>query len=72
MARSSAPNSAGSQFFLMHQDSSHLDGSYAGFGKITAGIEIVDAIAAVPKDAYDKPLKAETIEKATADTHGVS
>jgi peptidyl-prolyl cis-trans isomerase B (cyclophilin B) len=71
MARSAAPDSAGSQFFLMHQSSPHLDGAYAGFGRIISGIEIVDAIAAVPKDGRDKPLKTEAIEKATADTKGV-
>ena len=53
MARSSDPNSAGSQFFIMHEDASHLDGSYAAFGTVTSGIEIVDALceAAEPTDS---------------------
>ena len=67
MARSADPDSAGSQFFLMHQKSPHLDGAYAAFGKITEGIDIVDAIAAVPRGAGDKPLRPETIEKATVE-----
>jgi len=65
MARSMSPNSAGSQFFIMHQDSSHLDGAYAAFGKVTKGIEVVDEIASVATGAQDKPLtpvKIKTIE----------
>lgn len=58
MARAQNPNSAGSQFFIMHQDAPHLDGMYAAFGKVTDGIELVDAIAGVENlDRYDKPLK---------------
>ena len=57
MARSSAPNSAGSQFFLMHQDSPHLDGQYAAFGKIVEGIEVVDEIASVKTGFSDKPVQ---------------
>ena len=55
MARTMAPNSAGSQFFIMHEDAPHLDGSYAAFGKVIEGIEVVDAIADVPTDMRDKP-----------------
>ena len=65
MARSMSPNSAGSQFFIMHQHSPHLDGQYAAFGKVTKGIEVVDAIASVSTGAQDKPLstvKMKTIE----------
>ena len=63
MARSMMPDSAGSQFFIMHQDAPHLDGAYAAFGKVTKGIETVDAIAAVPTDWRDKPLEPQVIEK---------
>ena len=55
MARSMMPDSAGSQFFIMHADAPHLDGSYAAFGKVVEGIEVVDAIADVPTDPRDKP-----------------
>ena len=55
MARSMMPDSAGSQFFIMHEDAPHLDGSYAAFGKVVEGIEVVDAIADVPTDPRDKP-----------------
>ena len=64
MARAQNPNSAGSQFFIMHQDAPHLDGIYAAFGKVTDGIEVVDAIAGVETDRYDKPLKDVVIESA--------
>ena len=59
MARSSNPNSAGSQFFLMHQDAPHLDKNYAAFGKVTEGIEVVDAIASVKVDMNDRPLTVQ-------------
>lgn len=62
MARAMDPNSAGSQFFIMHQDSPHLDGAYAAFGKVIKGIEVVDAIASVDTDFRDKPLKPVIIE----------
>ena len=65
MARAMDPNSASSQFFIMHQDAPHLDGQYAAFGKITDGIEVVDEIADVKTDFRDKPLveqKIRTIE----------
>lgn len=62
MARSQAYDSAGSQFFIMHEDAPHLDGQYAAFGKVTEGIETVDAIAAVETDYYDAPLSPVVIE----------
>lgn len=55
MARSQSPNSAGSQFFIMHQDSPHLDGQYAAFGHVVKGLEVVDAIATTPTDRRDRP-----------------
>ena len=55
MARSMSPNSAGSQFFIMHQNAPHLDGQYAAFGQVTSGMDVVDKIAAVPTDWSDKP-----------------
>ena len=70
MARSSSPNSAGSQFFIMHQDSRHLDGQYAAFGKVTSGIEVVDAIAKVKTNFQDRPLEEQKIASITVDTHG--
>lgn len=71
MARTMAPNTAGSQFFLMHKTSPHLDGSYAGFGKVTEGLEIVDKIAQVATDYSDKPLEPQVIATMTVDTFGV-
>ena len=70
MARSQSPNSAGSQFFIMHQDSRHLDGQYAAFGKVTSGIEVVDAIAKVKTNYQDRPLEEQKIASITVDTHG--
>ena len=61
MARAMDPNSAGSQFFIMHQDAPHLDGQYAAFGKVTNGIEVVDAIASVKTNYYDMPLEKVAI-----------
>ena len=61
MARAMDPNSAGSQFFIMHQDAPHLDGQYAAFGKVTKGIEVVDAIASVKTNYYDMPLEKVVI-----------
>ena len=70
MARSQSPNSAGSQIFIMHKTSPHLDGSYAGFGKVIEGLEIVDQIANV-KTAYgDKPLQDVVIEKIEVELNG--
>ncbi len=63
MARSMDPNSAGSQFFIMHKDAPHLDGQYAAFGKVVEGIETVDEIAAVETDYSDKPLKPVVIKR---------
>ena len=70
MARAMAPDSAGSQFFIMHKDSPHLDGSYAAFGKVTEGLDIVDKIAAVQKDYQDRPLKEQKIKSMTVETFG--
>ena len=63
MARAMDPNSAGSQFFIMHQDAPHLDGQYAAFGKTIKGIEVVDAIASVKTNYYDMPLDKVVIEQ---------
>ena len=65
MARAMDPDSAGSQFFIMHEDAPHLDGSYAAFGKVTEGIEIVDKIAETRTDYNDKPLEPQIIEVMT-------
>ena len=70
MARSMMPNSAGSQFFIMHAAAPHLDGGYAAFGKITEGLEVVDEIAKVQTDWSDKPMKPQVIAKMTVDTLG--
>ena len=70
MARSQSPNSAGSQFFIMHADAKHLDGQYAAFGKVTAGLEVVDAIAGVKTNMQDRPLEEQKIASITVDTHG--
>ncbi|MCL2863962.1 MAG: peptidylprolyl isomerase [Lachnospiraceae bacterium] len=71
MARSMMPDSAGSQFFIMHQDSPHLDGAYAAFGKITEGMDVVDKIAACKTDHSDKPLEPIVMEEVTVDTFGI-
>lgn len=71
MARAMNPNSAGSQFFIMHQNASHLDGQYAAFGKVIEGIDIVDKIASVKTDWNDKPVKPQTMKKVTVETFGV-
>ena len=70
MARSARPNSAGSQFFIMHANAPHLDGSYAAFGKVTEGMEVVDAIAATRVDGNDKPLERQIMKKVTVETFG--
>ena len=70
MARSSSPNSAGSQFFLMHQDAPHLDKQYAAFGKVTEGLEEIDAIASVKVDGNDRPLTEQKIASIRVDTLG--
>ena len=70
MARTMEPNSAGSQFFIMHEDSPHLDGQYAAFGKIIEGIEVVDEIASQPTDWSDRPRFDQKIETMTVETFG--
>ncbi len=70
MARSMMPNSAGSQFFIMHEDAPHLDGQYAAFGKVIEGMEVVDKIADVNVDYNDKPLTDVVIKEVTVDTAG--
>jgi peptidyl-prolyl cis-trans isomerase B (cyclophilin B) len=65
MARSSDPNSASSQFFIMVADATHLDGEYAAFGKVTSGMEVVDEIVAQPTDASDKPKKDQVMKSVT-------
>ena len=70
MARSQAPNSAGSQFFIMHQDAKHLDKQYAAFGKVTSGMNVVDAIASTRTARNDRPLNDQKIVSITVDTKG--
>ena len=62
MARTMFPNSASSQFFIMHEDAPHIDGQYAAFGKVTDGIEVVDEIAETPTDMQDKPIEDQIIK----------
>ena len=71
MARSMAPDSAGSQFFIMHKTSPHLDGSYAAFGKVIEGMEIVNKIAETETDYYDRPLEEQKMKTVTVETFGV-
>jgi peptidyl-prolyl cis-trans isomerase B (cyclophilin B) len=71
MARSAAPDSAGSQFFIMHKDSPHLDGSYAAFGVITEGMDVVNAIAETATDYNDKPVNPQVMKEVRVDTFGV-
>ena len=66
MARSMNPNSAGSQFFIMHQNAPHLDGQYAAFGKVVEGLEVVDRVASVQTGANDKPLNPVIITRIEA------
>jgi peptidyl-prolyl cis-trans isomerase B (cyclophilin B) len=70
MARSMMPDSAGSQFFIMHKTSPHLDGEYAAFGKVTEGLDIVDKIACVETSYSDRPLTEQKIASITVDTFG--
>lgn len=70
MARSMNPNSAGSQFFIMHQNSPHLDGQYAAFGKVIEGLEAVDRIAQVGTDWSDRPMVPQIIDTMTVETFG--
>lgn len=71
MARTMDPDSAGSQFFIMHAAAPHLDGAYAAFGKVTDGLDIVNAIAETPTDWSDRPMEEQVIESVTVDTFGV-
>ena len=71
MARSMMPNSAGSQFFIMHKTSPHLDGDYAAFGKVIEGMEVVNAIAETKTDYSDRPVNDQKIKTMTVDTFGV-
>lgn len=71
MARSMLPNSAGSQFFIMHADAPHLDGQYAAFGQVIDGMDVIDKIAEVNVDYNDKPLRDQVIKTVTVDTNGV-
>lgn len=71
MARSMMPDSAGSQFFIMHENASHLDGQYAAFGKVIEGMDVVDAIAKTATDMRDKPLEPQMIKTVTAETYGM-
>ncbi len=71
MARSMMPNSAGSQFFIMHKNSPHLDSEYAAFGKVIDGLDIVDKIADTATDYSDRPLEDQKIASITVDTMGV-
>ncbi|HKM03355.1 MAG TPA: peptidylprolyl isomerase [Lachnospiraceae bacterium] len=72
MARSMSPNSAGSQFFLMHKDSPHLNGAYAAFGKVMEGMDIVNKIAETKTDYSDKPLEDQKIKSMVVETFGIS
>lgn len=70
MARSMMPDSAGSQFFIMHENAAHLDGQYAALGKVTEGMDVVDEIAASETDMRDRPVQPQTIESVTVETFG--
>ena len=71
MARTMIPDSAGSQFFIMHETSPHLDGAYAAFGKVIEGLEIVDKIARVRTDYSDRPMEMQKMAKVSVETFGV-
>ena len=71
MARSMMPNSAGSQFFIMHKAAPHLDGEYAAFGKVIEGMENVNKIAECPTDHYDRPYEDQIMKNVTVETFGV-
>ncbi len=70
MARAANPNSAGSQFFIMHEDAPHLDGAYAAFGKLIEGLDVLDEIASVRTDYNDKPRIPQVMKKVTVETFG--
>ena len=71
MARAMHPDSAGSQFFIMHKTSPHLDGAYAAFGKVIEGMEIVNKIAETPTDYNDRPMTPQVMKSVTAETFGI-
>ena len=71
MARSQHPDSAGSQFFIMHEASPHLDGQYAAFGQVIEGMDFVDKIANTPRTRADKPNTPQTMKRVTVDTKGI-
>ena len=71
MARTQVPDSAGSQFFVMHADADYLDGQYAAFGKVIEGMGVVEEIAATRTGFRDKPLEEQKMKKVTAETFGV-
>lgn len=70
MARAMHPDSAGSQFFIMHKNSPHLDGSYAAFGKVIEGMEVVNQIAETKTDYTDRPMEPQVMKKVTVETFG--
>lgn len=72
MARTMMPDSAGSQFFIMHAKAPHLDGEYAAFGKVIEGLDVIDEIANVETDYRDKPLDEQKMKKVTVETFGIS
>lgn len=72
MARSQHPDSAGSQFFIMHENAPHLDGQYAAFGKLTEGLDVLDKIATVDTDWSDRPRNPQVMKTVTVETFGVS
>jgi peptidyl-prolyl cis-trans isomerase B (cyclophilin B) len=72
MARAQNPNSAGSQFFVMHENAYYLDGQYAAFGKVISGMDAVDAIATTATDFRDKPMSEQKMKKVSAETFGVA
>ncbi|MDE7212778.1 MAG: peptidylprolyl isomerase [Lachnospiraceae bacterium] len=72
MARSKHPDSAGSQFFIMHKNAPHLDGAYAAFGKVTEGEEVIDRIASIPTDWNDRPMETQRMKSVTVETFGIS
>ena len=71
MARTNIPDSAGSQFFIMHRAAPHLDGEYAAFGKVTEGMDVVNKIAAARTGYADKPISPQIMESVTVDTFGI-
>ena len=72
MARAGHPDSAGSQFFVMHEEADYLDGQYAAFGKVTEGMDVVDEIATTKTDWSDRPYETQKMKKVTAETFGIT